>query len=456
MTSFSTHDTIVAVATPPGVGGIAVVRVAGPEAPAIVSRLIEPGKTLEPRHATFTRMVDPDGPGGIVDQVVVTWFKAPHSYTGDDVVELSAHGSQPLVRRIVELVIRAGARLAEPGEFTLRAYLNGRMDLVQAEALADLIDAVTPLQARAAMDQLEGTLTAAIQRVDASLFDLVARLEASLDFPEEGFHFITREQAVSDLGAVGAALDELADDGRVGRVVREGRTVVIAGLPNAGKSSLFNALVGANRAIVTALPGTTRDLVTERVDLDGLLVTLVDTAGLHDGGDAVEAEGIQRARDAQAIAALRLVLVDGSAPLAPEAVDLVERVAPPRLLVVTKCDLSRAWTTSRLGDEAAGAIEISVTSGSGLDRLRARIGAALVGSEHLRDVPAISNIRHLSLVEAARTAVAKAADELASGATEELVLAELGAARQALEAITGRRSPDELLEHIFTRFCVGK
>jgi len=268
---FSTSDTIVAIATPPGRGGIGVVRLAGPDAPRIAQTLIARSDPFTARHATLCTIAQPGT--GTVDQVVVTWFAAPHSYTGDDVVELSGHGSPVLLQRIVELAMRAGARLAEPGEFTLRAYLNDRLDLVQAEAVADLVDAVTPLQARAAMDQLEGTLTTAIARIDAALFDLSARLEASLDFPDEGFHFATREETRQDLDGIHASLSRLASDGRAGRVVREGRTVVIVGPPNAGKSSLFNALVGSARAIVTDVPGTTRDVLTERVDLAGVPVT---------------------------------------------------------------------------------------------------------------------------------------------------------------------------------------
>jgi tRNA modification GTPase len=306
------------------------------------------------------------------------------------------------------------------------------------------------------MDQLEGTLTSAIGRIDAMLFDLAARLEASLDFPDEGFHFITREEAGARLSAVRAALDALAREGRAGRLVREGRTLVIAGLPNAGKSSLFNALAGASRAIVAEMPGTTRDLVTERVEIDGVPVTLVDTAGLRDAGDVVEIEGVRRARDAQALAALRLVLVDGSVPLQAAAIDLVRRTKAPRLIVATKRDLPRAWELRELGQDAADAVDVSVVSGAGLAELRARAVQALAGGEPLRDVPAISNVRHLALVDDARAAVAKAAAELQEGATEELVLAELTAARRALEAITGRRSPDELLAHIFQRFCIGK
>jgi tRNA modification GTPase len=241
---FSTDDTIVAIATPPGRGGIGVVRISGPDAPAIAAMLITHARALEPRHATLTTLRLNES-AGVSDQIVATWFPAPRSYTGEDVVELSAHGSPVVLRAIVAEAARGGARLAEPGEFTLRAFLNGRIDLPQAEAVADLIDAVTPLQARAAFDQLEGTLTRTIAELDAALFDLIARLEASIDFPDEGYHFIARSALAGDIDGLAARTAALLAGARRGRLVREGLQVAIVGRPNVGKSSLFNALVGA-------------------------------------------------------------------------------------------------------------------------------------------------------------------------------------------------------------------
>jgi tRNA modification GTPase len=455
---FSTTDTIVAIATPPGRGGIGVVRLSGPDAIAIAGQLVGRAEPFVPRHATFARVRDEAAAAAsrAVDHVVVTWFQAPHSYTGGEVVEISGHGSPVLLEHIVRLSMAAGARLAEPGEFTLRAYLNGRIDLVQAEAVADLVDAVTPLQARAAMDQLEGTLTGAIGRVDAALFDLSARLEASLDFPEEGFHFVTRDDAREEVARVRADLDGLARAGRTGRVLREGRLVAIVGRPNAGKSSLFNALAGAERAIVTALPGTTRDVLTERVDIGGVPVTLVDTAGLHEASDAIEAEGVLRAEQARRIAALTVVVIDGSAPIDAADRRIVSDSPRPRLIVASKSDLPRAWTTTAEFDDGAEVVEVSAKTGAGLDALRACIVAALTEREEMRDVPAMSNVRHLELVDRAMASLDQAIASLDAGATEELVLADLGAARRALEELTGHRTPDDLLRHIFERFCVGK
>jgi tRNA modification GTPase len=456
-TMFSTTDTIVAVATPPGRGGIGVVRVSGPDAARIGGELVGQSTPLEPRRAMFARILDADERSEYcLDQVVVTAFAGPRSYTGEDVVEISAHGSPVLLHRIVQRAMAAGARLAEPGEFTLRAYLNGRMDLVQAEAIADLVDAVTPLQARVAMDQLEGTLTEAIRRIDAALFDLSARLEASLDFPDEGFHFIARDHARDEIDLIQDDVGALIGQGRAGRVVREGRLVAIVGRPNAGKSSLFNALVGAARAIVTEIPGTTRDVLTERIDIDGLAITLVDTAGLREAGDAIEAEGVARARQARKVAALSVVVLDAGAALTDDDRDLAHENAAASVVVASKSDLPRQWSAADLGLPADALVEVSALSGSGLDLLRARIAAALCGQADLRDPPHISNVRHLALLDEALHALNRAKQAIADGATEELVLVDLGAARRSLEEITGHRSPDDLLAHIFSRFCVGK
>jgi tRNA modification GTPase len=432
---FSTTDTIVAIATPPGRGGIGVIRLSGPEARPIARRLITHHGELRPRHATLTETYNGTR---AIDQVVVTYFSAPHSYTGEDVVELSAHGSPVVLQEIVESAMAASARLAEPGEFTLRAFLNGRIDLMQAEAVADLIDAVTPLQARAAFDQLEGTLTRAIADLDASLFDLIARLEASVDFPDEGFHFIEPAAVATSIDEVCARTGALLIEARRGRLVREGLTIAIVGRPNVGKSSLFNALAGAARAIVTEVPGTTRDLVTETVDINGLRVTLVDSAGLRETSDRVEAEGVSRSRQAMAMADLVLVVVDEDEP---------QVVDTKYLIVQNKSDLGR---TQR-------GICVSALSGEGLDDLRAAIAAAL-DVDPRRDRPAITNVRHIALVARAHDALTRARTALGPDGSlpEEFVLADLQEARTALEEIRGRRSPDDLLEHIFARFCVGK
>ena len=448
--SFSTSDTIVAIATPPGRGGIGIVRLSGPAAPHVAS-LLSGRTSFEPRRATFARITA----GLTSDQAILTSFPAPASYTGEDVVEISAHGSPVLLQAILRAAVDAGARLAEPGEFTLRAYLHGRIDLAQAEAVQDLVAAVTPLQARTAFDQLEGTLTLRIQQIDAALFDLIARLEASLDFPGEGYHFVEPGQVADEIAAVMAQIDGLLQDARGGRLVREGAQVVILGRPNTGKSTLFNALAGAGRAIVTDIAGTTRDLLTEQVEICGLAVTLVDTAGLRQMPDnAIEAEGIARARQAAGRAHLAIVVLDGSQPLDPDDLHLLGSIPPQsRQIVVSKADLPAAWLASELGLEV---VPVSALTGTGVDALRREVANALGLRESLRDTPAVTNIRHVQLLDRAAVALERAREAAAAGMPEELVAADLGDARGLLEEITGRRSSDATLHAIFARFCIGK
>jgi tRNA modification GTPase len=449
---FSTTDTIVAVATPPGRSGIGVVRLSGAGAETIARTLVARRQPLAPRHATFTRIA-------ACDQVVATFFPAPHSYTGEDVVELSAHGSPVILAGIVSAAMGGGARLAEPGEFTLRAFLNGRIDLPQAEAVADLIDAVTPLQARAAFDQLEGTLTDAIRDIDAALFDLVARLEASVDFSEEGYHFIEPAEVAASLEQLMQRTASLVAEGRRGRLVREGFQVAIVGKPNVGKSSLFNSLAGAARAIVTDVPGTTRDLVAEVVNVDGLRVTLVDTAGMRPTQDVVEAEGVARARQAWDVADVVLVVVDGSSPL--DSLDrqlLGETAGRRRLVVSNKCDLGVALAADLAAEDTAGFVRVSARTGDGLDGLRAGLVRAL-DVEPRDDPPAITNLRHVALLARAHEALSRARTAAGAGGDtlpEEFVLADLQDARAALEEISGRRTSEDVLSHIFSRFCIGK
>jgi tRNA modification GTPase len=501
---FSTQDSIVAIATPPGRGGIGVVRLSGPEAREIAARLIAHRKPLEPRYATLTTIYDARSAptsrrslhkqyasgGGqtdgrtasidsrsaktdrrsaktsversrtdAIDQVVATYFPAPHSYTGDDVVELSAHGSPVVLQTIVSAAIDAGARLAEPGEFTLRAFLNGRMDLPQAEAVADLIQSVTPLQARAAFDQLQGTLTRTISEIDRTLFELIARLEASVDFPEEGYHFVDPGAVAGAIDALRARTTALLAGSRSGRLVREGFEVAIAGKRNVGKSSLFNALAGAARAIVTDVPGTTRDLVSEIVDLDGLRVTLVDTAGLRESHDAIEAEGVRRSHEAQRVADVLVVVVDRSAPLEDADRELIASTASrARVIVANKADREPSWNRDALDDAGACVVDASAITGVGLDVVRARLLAAL-DVDVQQDRPAITNVRHIALVRQADEALARASRAaLEDGASlpEEFVLADLQDARTALEEIAGRRVTDDVLAHIFSTFCIGK
>ena len=442
---FSTDDSIVALATPPGRGGIGVVRISGPAAPHVAARLSGVGSFV-PRHATLVTV----GGAELRDQAILTYFPAPASYTGEDVVEISTHGSPVILHALIAGAVAEGARLAEPGEFTLRAYLHGRLDLVQAEAVRDLVDAVTPLQARAAFDQLDGTLTERIGEIDRGLFDIAARLEASLDFPEEGYHFVEPGQLANEIAGLADRIAALLQDARRGRLVRDGARVAILGRPNTGKSTLFNALVGAERAIVTDLPGTTRDLVSERVDILGVPMTLVDTAGLRTASaDIVEREGIDRARQAAATADAVIVVLDGSRPLVDEDHAVVDLAAArPSVVVANKSDLAPAWH----GD----AMPVSAARGEGLDALAAGLVRALGAETVAQDAPAITNIRHVALLERAHAALSRARDAAVEAAPEEFVAADITEAREALEEVTGRRTADDTLEAIFSRFCIGK
>ena len=449
---FSPSDTIVAIATPPGRGGIGVVRISGPLAQDVAATVAGRSAPLTARHATVT---DIRADGIAIDRAVVTFFPTPHSYTGEDVVEVSAHGSPIVLRAIVDAAMRAGARLAEPGEFTFRAYLHGRMDLVQAEAVRDLVDSVTPLQARAAFDQLEGTLTARIREIDTALFELSARLEASLDFPEEGYHFIAPGSAAQEIQAIGREIELLLADARRGRLVREGAHVVILGRPNSGKSSLFNRLAGSGRAIVTDIPGTTRDLVTEVIDIEGMAITLVDTAGLHGSpSDAVEEEGIARARAAEEIADLAIVVMDRSRPLTEDDERLMATTKRrARLVIANKSDLPGSWSADAL---AVTPIEVSATTGEGADDVRRAIVNALSGTEHLHDTPAVTNARHVDLLSKAGAVLQRAAGAARDRTSEEFVAADLAEARALIEEVTGVRTPNDVLEEIFAKFCIGK
>jgi tRNA modification GTPase len=451
---FSTDDTIVAVATPPGRAGLGVVRVAGPHAVSIAA-VLAPGPALAARLATVRRLAAPleDGAsvarGAAIDQVVLTWFAAPASYSGDDVVEISAHGSPVLLDRIVRSAMAAGARLAAPGEFTLRAFLNGKLDLVQAEAVADLVDAVTPAQARLAFDQLDGTLSHALAAIGEALFDVRVRLEASLDFPDEGYHFVEPGAVARECETVRARVTALLETARRGRLLREGCRVALAGAPNVGKSLLFNALLGSGRAIVTPVPGTTRDLLTERCDIGGLAVTLIDTAGVRESNEPIEQEGIARARQAAEAADVCVLVLDRSQPRPPE---LPDARGDARVIVANKSDLPAAWSA----DEERGAIAASALTGSGLDAVRRAIVDAAVAVELLEDTPAIANARHTALLERVEASLGEAAEQARSEEGEEIVLATLQDAFGALDEIVGKRSSEDVLRQIFARFCIGK
>jgi tRNA modification GTPase len=451
---FAADDTVVAIATPPGRGGLGVVRISGRDALHVASGLIDCERPLTPRHATLTRLrAAARGEAAAVgDHVIAIFFPAPHSYTGQDVVELSAHGSPVVLEQIVRAAQARGARLARPGEFTLRAFVGGKIDLVQAEAVGDLIAAITPLQARLAFEQLDGSLTRRIATLHETLFDLIARLEASLDFPDEGYHFVGPGEVASGVTHLIGEIDRLIGEGRRGRTIREGATVVLAGRPNVGKSRLFNALLGHERAIVTDVPGTTRDMITERLDIEGVAVTLVDTAGFRDTDEAVEREGVLRGTRSREVADLTIVVIDASQPIGIDDRRLLDETATrPHVVAANKCDLPRHHDLDATGHEL-----VSALTGDGLGLLRAAIARGL-GALVPADTAAVSNLRHLSLLESAREQLEAVRVLVASEAPpEEFVLSHLQAVRGLFDEVVGHRTSDDVLERIFSTFCIGK
>ena len=454
---FATDDTIVAIATPHGRGALGIVRLSGPAAASIVMGLIRGGRPLLPRVATWAQVQSDDSSAdAVLDEVVVTYFPGPRSATGQDVVEVSAHGSPVVLDGIVRGAVALGARPAAPGEFTLRSFLNGRRDLVRCEAVRDLIDAETPLQARVAFDQLDGGLTRRIALIESRLFDLIARLEASLDFPDEGYRFVERRDVVRDLDAAIHDVDTLLASSERGRVIRDGATVAIVGRTNVGKSSLFNRLVGSERAIVTASPGTTRDLITERMTMSGISLTLADTAGRRESSDDIEREGIARAAEAIRTADLTVVVIDGSRDLSNDDVECFESCRHGRHVVAfNKCDLPTVVSRDRF----AGSIVVSVSAreARGIEDLRTQIVIGVRGDEDPREHPVVSNIRHRDLLRAAREALGRTRRSAAVvECPEELLLTELHEAQEQFGEILGRRTTDDLLRHIFERFCIGK
>jgi tRNA modification GTPase len=485
-------DTIVAIATPAGRGGIGVVRLAGAEARAIVAPMLRLRHELEPGRAVFGELVEPCGAGtparlsargtkpsdvavqsqasvvtglsrtGVsapherrIDEVVVTYFAKPHSYTTDDVVEISAHGSPVVLRHIVELCVAAGARLAEPGEFTMRAFLNGRIDLTQAEAVRDLIDSQTLYQAKVAAQQLEGALSRRLQPIKQKLVELIAVLEAGIDFAEDDVSVMPDPKILDHIAAIREPLEQLGASFAYGKIVHEGLTLAIVGPPNVGKSSLFNRLVERERAIVTATPGTTRDLVTETVAIGGIPVKLVDTAGIRQALDEAESIGIRKSKEALADADLVLVVVDASQSATEEDAEL-QRLAESRPMIVVgnKSDLgiSGQWSV------ASGQwVQTSAVTGAGIAELRAEI-LRHVGGEGAAQAESgfLTNVRHEGLIRESLSALGAARKAVENKIPHEMLMIDLYNALRPLDAITGATTSDDILNLIFSTFCIGK
>jgi len=456
-------DTIVAIATPPGRGGIGVVRLSGPEAVAIAKPMLRLAHAdcLQPNRAHFGELVDP-ATNDRIDEVVITYFAKPHSYTTDDVVEISCHGSPVVLKHVLEMAMARGARLSEPGEFTMRAFLNGRLDLTQAEAVRDLIDAQTLYQAQVAARQLDGALSKRLQPIKQKLIDLVAVMEAGIDFAEDDVSVIADWQILDHIAQIHAPIKELLASFSYGKVVHEGLTLAIVGRPNVGKSSLFNRLVEHERAIVTATPGTTRDLVSETVSIGGIPVRLVDTAGIRDALDEAESIGVRKSMEALADADVVLLVMEAGkkrpAELDQEFDLLAKTEGRRRIVAVNKIDLITQVRPGSVPSRALPeAIFTSAITGEGADRLRDAILRVVQGNSGAqREGGFLTNVRHQKLVQDSIAALDKAAAAVPQKTPHEMLLLDLYAALRPLDEITGATTADDILNLIFSSFCIGK
>jgi tRNA modification GTPase len=450
------QDTIVAISTPAGRGGIGVVRLSGPRAREIAAPMLRLRHELEVGRARFGELVDVSaGEGRVLDEVLVTFFAAPHSYTGEDVIEIAMHGAPVLLEHVVRQCCVAGARLAEPGEFTQRAFLAGRIDLTQAEAVGDLIESSTMEQARVAARQMGGALARAVAAAKAELVGLIAGMEAGIDFAEDDIDVMPPEEIARRIAAVREPLEKLERSFAVGRVVREGFKLAIVGRPNAGKSSLFNRLVERERAIVTATPGTTRDLVTETVAIDGIPVELIDTAGLREAADEAERIGIAKSREAMADADVVLVVLDTTDPKHRDDIP-PETEARPRIIAANKIDLAPG-SNPEPRPSNLDSIATSAVTGKGIDALRAAIVRAVAGEEHgLRESGMLTNLRQHQAIQQALRGLDAANAAINSATPHEMVLLDLYEALRGLDALTGATTNEDVLRLIFSTFCIGK
>lgn len=452
MTQHST-DTIVAVATPPGQGGVGIVRLSGAQAAAIAGRIVG-GKLPPARRAALRSFHDPRGEA--IDTGLVLYFRAPHSFTGEDIVELHAHGGPVPLDLLVKAAMAAGARLAQPGEFSERAFLNGKLDLAQAEAVADLIASGTEQAARAAQRTLQGVFSKRIHALVEALVGLRSYVEAAIDFPEDEVDFLSDEKVSADLQAVAGQLGAVLDAARQGYALREGLHVVIAGRPNVGKSSLLNQLAGRDAAIVADVPGTTRDVLREDIHIDGMPLRVVDTAGLRDAGDAVEQEGVRRAWGAIEAGDGVLLVVDDRFGVQDEERAILAKLPKglPVTVIANKIDLSgRApgLGSAELGTEVA----LCAKTGAGLDLLRGHL-AECAGYRPAEQGGFLARRRHLDALERAHDCIERGRRLLDEQRAGELLAEELRLAQHALGEITGAYTSEDLLERIFSSFCIGK
>ena len=446
-------DTICAVATPPGTGGLGIVRLSGPGVPDIARTLL--GGLPEPRHATLADFRD--SLGEVIDTGLALYFPSPHSFTGEHVLELQGHGGAFVLQRLMQRVLELGARAARPGEFSERAFLNDKMDLVQAEAIADLIDSGSDAAARAAQRSLQGLFSDRVKEMQAVLTDLRVFVEAAIDFPDEEIDFLAESDVLQRMAAARKRLSDLLDEARQGRLLRDGIVLAIVGRPNSGKSSLLNALSGQDSAIVTDIPGTTRDVLREQIDIGGIPVHVADTAGIRETSDVIEAEGVRRARQALETADLVLLIRDTGGEEDPGddlGSEVPEGIAS--IDVMNKIDLlpeSQLRSAQEAGPKRT--VWISARTGQGMDTLKARIRDA-VGASEQAEGSFSARQRHIDALKRAARHLDAGRSAMETTGAGELLAEELRLAQQALGELTGELLPDDLLGEIFSSFCIGK
>ena len=457
------NDTITAIATPPGEGGIGIIRISGEGALAIALALFHPvtsksKQELAPQKVLFGEIRDP-ATGQCVDEVLLTFFKGPRSYTAEDVIEISAHGGAWITARILALVLAEGARLAEPGEFTRRAFINGRLDLTQAEAVADVIESASDKALNSALSQLKGGLSKRLNTLHENLLAAQAQLEAAIDFSEDGLTFQSRETTQKNIHQVETELSQLVDSFRQGRIVREGMRVALGGKPNVGKSSLLNALLQEDRAIVTPIAGTTRDTLEERARIKDIHIVIIDSAGLRDNPELIEEQGMQRTRSALEKADLAVVIFDSSQPLDDNDKLLMQEVGEkPKLVVLNKSDLPSSWQPDKIEKFLAGdqPLILSAKTLNGFESLKEALHKKATHGERVGESLVITRERHRNHLQQSAEALKKAGESLKEGLSEELVAVDVTLAMEHLGIILGKTFEEDLLDKIFGQFCIGK
>jgi len=457
-----TDDTIAAIATPIGIGGIGIIKISGPKATEIATQIFRPRNVSLPfksHHLYYGEVVDPQGSYAI-DEALLSFMAKPRSYTREDVVEINCHGGYLVLREILELILKAGARLAEPGEFTKRAFINGRIDLTQAEAVVDLIESKTSLSLKYASSQLKGIISQEINALKRELVEMLSILEASIDFPEEDLEVATPSHLISQTDHLISRVEKLLSTYNEGRLYREGVSTIIAGKPNVGKSSLFNALLGEERTIVTPVPGTTRDFIEEIINIKGIPLKIIDTAGLRDPADRIEEEGVRITKDKLDQADLIILVIDSSVKLDEQDEALLSTLRGKRTVVAyNKIDLPRKASLEKTPRGLSGVqvVLISALYKTGIEELKEAIVSLLI--THARSLPScpiISNLRHKLILEKVLALTQSVREGLQKNIPHEFTASDIQAALNSLGEITGHTTPEDILDQIFSRFCIGK